>query len=273
VWIDKADWLRIETLRKLRASGAKLVQHTTDALFPRQLGLYVTRTLIRRSVGEFDVFLTTNRRDAAKLSRRHAHVLVTQLGYDDDRFVPSANPVQDPETDCVFIGHYEPRTERYTRALAQSGLRLRVHGDAAWRTTKTAACIHAELRPPVWNSEYVEAIRSAKVALCFLSQWNYNESTARTFEIPATGTAMLAMRTAEHAAFFNEGTEALLFSNEHECIEKAKYLCANAEARCAMAQAGRARCIASGYSWKRIMERDWSRLQQRDRGLQAGSSS
>ncbi|MCG8403893.1 MAG: glycosyltransferase [Phycisphaerales bacterium] len=59
---------------------------------------------------------------------------------------------------------------------------------------------------------------------------------------------MLADRTEDHLASFEEDKEAVFFSSTEEMVDKAKYYLKNDEARERIAQAGYRRCLESGYS-------------------------
>ena len=107
------------------------------------------------------------------------------------------------------------------------------------------------------DQEYVWALKLARIGLCFVSEWNYNQTAGRSYEIPACGTMLLAMRTAEHQRHYREGEEAEFFSDETELVGKVRRYLGDDAARRGVAARGRERCVTSGYSWREIMLRDW----------------
>jgi spore maturation protein CgeB len=92
------------------------------------------------------------------------------------------------------------------------------------------------------------------VCLGLLSKWIPETSTARTFEIPASGSFLLAERTPEHEQYFEEGREAEFFSTEAELVEKLRKYLSDSAARARIAAAGRLRCTRSGYSYEASMK-------------------
>jgi spore maturation protein CgeB len=61
---------------------------------------------------------------------------------------------------------------------------------------------------------------------------------------------MLAERTGRHKDFFEEGIEAEFFESKDELLAKIKVNLNNRAEREQIAQAGRERCLNSGYSMR-----------------------
>lgn len=152
------------------------------------------------------------------------------------------------QTGIVFIGHYEPDgREEYCNALLAQGLPLRIFGPR-WHELPWRSPLRRVLSGPVYGYEYVRAICAAKINLVFLSRMNRDPYTTRCFEIPACGGFMLAPRTPELQALYEEGREAEYFSSREELCEKASWYLDHEDERRRIATAGRARCLRNGHS-------------------------
>jgi len=266
VWIDTGYWVWPSTLRKLRDQGCFLVHHITDALFTTNWKANFKRRLWRKTAPLYDVFFTTNIDDQTRMSASPPpEALLTDLGYDHRRFHPT--PL-DPElaakweNSLVFIGHYEPETEAGILALIDAGLPVTVYGHAPWFASRNQARLGERLQPSLGNEDYAYALRATKIGLCFVSVLNYNQTASRSFEIPGSGTFLLAVRTRQHLECYVEGSEAEFFSDHEELVRKAAYYLEHDEEREAIAQRGHARCIESGYSWDALMAKDWPKVQR-----------
>jgi len=88
---------------------------------------------------------------------------------------------------------------------------------------------------------------------------NYNQTAARSYEIPACGTFLLAMRTPQHLESYVEGREAEFFETPDELVRKARFYLDHDAERRAIARAGHERCVGDQYTWARYMRDDWSR--------------
>lgn len=246
VWIDQGGQIRSETAAALRATGARLLHHTTDYLGHNA---YWFRHYLA-AIAEYDVHVVTNELNVGILRERGArHVIVDEFAYAPDRHRPPVLSSDDRRlfgARAIFIGHWEPASERLVLALQRAGIDVRVHGPGWWRARALDAFRRLQ---PLHGVDYVKALASARLCLCFLSKRNRNQSAVRTFEIPAIGGFLLAERTADHRRYFDEGREAEYFDSTDELIDKARFYLQHDYARDAIAEAGHRRCVTSPYAW------------------------
>lgn len=132
--------------------------------------------------------------------------------------------------DVCFIGHYEgDGRDTVLLQILKSGINLKLFGTDWQRSPlyqELVDLLHVPCIQPVY-SDYNLAISSAKIALVFLSKLNNDVYTRRCFEIPATKTMMLCIRTESMLNMFKEDHEAAYFSGTDECIEKIFYYLQN----------------------------------------------
>lgn len=100
----------------------------------------------------------------------------------------------------------------------------------------------------LYSDNYVKALQSFKISLCFLRKMNFDQQTTRSVEIPACGGFLMAERTSEHLSLFEENKEAVYFSSNKELLEKCKFYLKNDPERKQIIENGHKRCIQSGYS-------------------------
>src|SRR5205085_11654952 len=160
----------------------------------------------------------------------------------------SPQDLEQYSADVAFIGTFEENRAQKLLLLADNGFDVRVWGNG-WRHWIGK---HPKLRivnRPLYEDDYVKALRASKINLCFLRKANRDLQTDRTMELPACGAFMLAERTDEHRRLFQEGREAAYFDidDDNELIEKVRYYLTNSEERRAVAAAGLRRALSSGY--------------------------
>lgn len=264
VWVDKGDWIYPGTLRKISQYGSFLVHYNTDKLYPLSLMVRWMYLQIRRNIGLYDLCFTTNIDDYISLKQKKATgVELTYLGYDHFRFSDAVLPVNlrgKWSNDLLFIGHYEPRTAAYILALIEAGLPVTVYG-AGWERASQRDKLegHVQFRT-LDNEDYLCALKGTKIGLCFVSKLNSNQTAGRSFEIPGSGTFLLAMRTQQHADCYVEGREAEFFDSPQELVKKACYYLEHDDKRKVIARLGHQRCVSSNYSWDRYVRDDWAKV-------------
>jgi spore maturation protein CgeB len=250
IWVDKGTLVQPETLREMkRRTGAVLVHYNTDDLFHNHYW-----DLHLKGIPEYDCYITTNGHNVEELRALGARRVVhSELGYDRDVFTPPR--LSDDERTRLgaaigFIGSWEPAKERWLGHIARAGLPLRVFG-SMWQNCSDPVLAEAIGRPrPVLGADYVKAIAATQINIGLVSEQNRSQSSGRSFEIPACGGFLLALRTPEHVKLYDEGREIECFDSPEELVAKARHYLADPAACAALAAAGRERCIRGGYSWQ-----------------------
>lgn len=158
------------------------------------------------------------------------------------------------QSDVCFIGHCEEPYCRHLMAATEVTKSVSIWG--LWgRYMKTFPELRSHWRGEgLWNYDYATALASAKISLGLLSKLIPEQITTRSFEIPASGSMLLAERTDEHQAAFVEGEEAEFFSSADEMKEKLRFYLRDEPARLKIAQKGHERCLKSGYDYRSRMK-------------------
>ncbi len=249
LWIDKGLTIRRETLAAVRAvqPECRIVGYSPDDMFPshNQSPQFLGHLPL------YDIFFTTKSYGVAELA---------ELGCRCVEFVGNA---YDPETHRAiavtptdrahyggpvgFVGAFEMARATSMHHIASHGVPVRIWGPDWNRCHLRNDNLLVERRS-IWADEYVKAVRCFEINLCFLRKINRDLQTTRSIEIPACGGFMLAERTDEHQSLFVEGKEAEFFGTDDELVEKVKYYLQHSALRQRIAEAGRQRCQASGYS-------------------------
>lgn len=249
VLIDSSKVFGPKALAALRGAGPRVLAYYTpdDPLNPRNL-----KAPVRASLRDWDIFFTTKTFNLPELAARgvsrpvlvgkaydpalHRPLSALEVGEDFERF------------DLVFAGSFEAERARAMNRLAEAGLSLVVYGGAIGGWPPGGLHPAITLRPAAFGPAYVRALHHGRLALCFLRRQNRDRITQRSFEITAAARPMLAERTDEHDAHFQDGMEYAGFADEVQLITLARRYLSDATQRAALGQAGRRRCLASGYS-------------------------
>lgn len=286
VWADKQEFLRLETIQKLRSLGARLVHFTPDPYFTLS---WKRTALMDEAMGAFDVlvYCKSYERDAYEALDRAT--VYMPLGYCDETHRPLASADGHWQCDLGFLGGWEPRREQFLAPLSEAKQDLKIWGgywdflrDGRWtlrrriimkqlaggapfrihRNRQLADCWQGD---EVYGDDYARALSSSKIGLGFLRKVCADQHTTRTFEIPACGSMLLADRTDEHREFFEEGKEADYFDSAEELADKAAFYASNEEVRAKLAAAGLQRCHDGRYAYIHRMKDVLDAIERVDR--------
>ena len=250
VWIDKGVTIFPETLQYIKKKSPKtlLISYSPDnmALRHNQSQQYL------ECIPLYDYIITNKSyilEDMRKLGAKD--IRFVNNSYESTFHYPRTLTSEDYKEiggDIGFVGAWEKERCESILYLAQHGLNVRVWGGGKWLKYKGMyPCLTIEDKG-LYSENYSKSFQAFKISLCFLRKMNFDLQTTRTVEIPACGGFMMAERTSEHQAMFEEGKEAAFFSSNEELLEKCKYYLSHNEERKEIATAGLKRCQTSGYS-------------------------
>lgn len=257
LWCDRPLDIRPGTLKaaKRKHPSLKIVAYSLDDMVEQphnQSALYV------RSIPLYDLHVTTKSYNLAKLAERSAR----QVLFVNNAFCPRVHfPMElAPEERLKygglvgFVGTYERERAEMLVALAKEHIPVRVWG-GSWpnRLRSATPYLRVEGRD-LMGEHYRRALNSFEISLGFLRKINGDLQTTRSVEVPACGGFLLAERTEEHRALFEEDVEAAYFSSTAELIGKAKYYLEDRSVRKKIALSGFRRAAAA-YTYQAQLER------------------
>lgn len=254
VFIEKGQHIRPSTLEGVkRESGPFLIHYTPDAAF-----LANQDRLFDRSLPLYDLAVTNKAYELETYRMKGAReILLLPPSYDESEHSPKEPSMSELERyacDLAFIGTYGPGRERYLEPLAGGTFDLKIWGNGWSERCSSPLLVQRYRGAALSGVEYGTALSCAQIGLGILSGHVPDTWTTRSVEIPACGTFMLAERTDDHQALFEEGKEAEFFGSVEELEEKARFYLEHEGARRRIAEAGRLRCQRSGYGNRAQME-------------------
>ncbi|MEM7749648.1 MAG: glycosyltransferase [Pseudomonadota bacterium] len=251
VFVDNSKVISLSTLRLLVSQGVLPVYYSPDDMVaPHNL-----KYPFRRTLSNWAIIFTTKPVNVRELEALGApEVVLVGNSFDADVHRP-LNPAERDQSfetvDAVFIGAFEKRRCRQINALSAAGIRVAVYAASSGMvTTAWRRMLHHDviLKSGVYGRDYRVGLHHGKLALCFLREMNRDVITTRSIEIPATGRPMVAEKTAAHDEHFVDGNEYVGFAGCGELIEAVQQLLNDTNRRLQIAEAGRLRCLSSGYS-------------------------
>lgn len=255
VWIDKGVTIEPETLNfiKEKCPNAKIVSYSPDnmALRHNQSLQYL------ECIPLYNIHFTTKSYILDDMKRLGAKKIVFTNQLFESTYHHPMNLTDEERKrlggDVGFIGAWEKERCDSILFLANHGIKVKVFGDGKWGEYKNIP--NLTICSGIYSVDYSKALQAFKISLCFLRKMNFDQQTSRTMEIPGCGGFMLAERTDEHLALFEEGKEAAFFSSDEELLEKCRYYLAHDEERKAIAEAGHKKCETAGYSNEKGIEK------------------
>jgi spore maturation protein CgeB len=247
LWVEKGKSIYAKTLKQVKEQLGCLMVNSYSDYF-----LYKHSRHYTKSISLYDHIFTPRDANFSEYYQYGAKAVSKfWKGFDQETLFPVELTPEDRanyETDVTFIGHCEPNRIKGLSALAKTVENMKVWGPGWGRHILPARLKKKVQFRSVWNEEYRKALCGAKIVVNYLSIWNRDTQSSKSFEIPACAAFMLSERTQDLLALFQEDKEAVFFSSSDELIEKVHFYLRHDDLRKQIAQAGYQRCLTSGYS-------------------------
>jgi spore maturation protein CgeB len=251
----KGIFILSKTLCELHRQNIALYNYYPDRIF-------LTRSAdFAYAVSEYDCFFDTKKYwdgDAAQRYQTRERVFLPH-GYDPEIHHHLELQERDRHQftcDVSVIATHMPVKEEIISQL----LKLRPNVNLnIWGNQWSEYCRSPDVRrlvrgPALHGLSYTKAVVASRINLVLLGivPASRDETTMRSYEIPACGGFMLHPRTPELDELYEEGREVACFESIEELAEKIDYYLANSEDRHDIAHAGHLRCVPA-YSYDRRM--------------------
>lgn len=244
IWVDKGVCLQPATVKLLRRRARRLVYYTPDTSFLHNRSRFFDRT-----VSLYDLVATTKSLEFDRFVGLIGadRLLLTTQSYDSQLHYPRV-PFSEKRPEAVFVGLCEPDREVCVQALLQAGVPVRLGGvgwDLFLKRNQKNPRLFFEGRA-VFGEHYSQVLSRASIGLGLLTKRFPELHTTRTFEIPACGTALATVSTAETTRFFLPD-QALFFSDYPALGQQVLSLLQDSVALQRLSAAGRAAVTQGGF--------------------------
>lgn len=222
--------LTLPSLEALAAADVRVLNYSSDDPWGSRWNPWRVETL-----HAYAAVFTPRRANLAQLEATGCpQVLWLPFGYDPSLHRPATEAELARETrtaDVVFIGGGDRDRAPYMRALAATGLNVRLYGNQ-WGRFPRLRRLHGGI---LSGEEMRTVLGRSKLSVCLVRQANRDEHVMRTYEEPAMGSAVLMQDTQDHRELFVEpAARAGFFGSPEELAARALALCASERDRSAL---------------------------------------
>lgn len=197
----------------------------------------------------WDSIVTTKRHNVDEIRARGGkHVTFVLSAYDPAWHQPCAARTT-RRYQVGFIGSRRPDRVELLHRLADRHRENMFLAGPGWQRDPVVLKSAAKVAGPQYGQDLSIAIAPVTANLVLLNSDNRDTHTCRTFEVPAAGGLFVGERTREHLELLDDGTEALLFSEEAE-LEAILQRCTESPSEVtSIADAGYRRIIKGGNAY------------------------
>ena len=255
IWNDQCELIGPNTALALKEHVKWFLSYAVDDPF----GLRDNKrfSLFRKSIRHYDLIAVVRQPNVKEAYALGVQKVVLVLrSADEIAHAPLGLTCEEKArwaSEVAFIGTWMPERGPFLTRLMELGVPLTLYGNMWQKAPEWPFIKNVWRSPGIVGQDYVKAIQTAKICLGLLSKGNRDLHTTRSAEVPYIGSVLCAERTKEHLSMYNEDEEAVFWSTAEECAQKCFALLSDKERRNHIAEAGRRRCMDSGYLNEPVM--------------------
>lgn len=219
IWVFKGMELTPQTVQTIKLQTKRLINFNPDNPFVFS-GKGSGNNNITKSIHLYDEHFTYDHKVKGKIkSEFNLKCTLVPFGFDNEVIsTEELNKVEEIKAVC-FVGNPDAYRVGILQEILNKGLPLHVYGhDWSKHLKHPKLTIHG----PVYGKEYYKTLRKYRVQLNIMRVHNLDSHNMRSIEVPGCGGILLAPRTKDHEAFFEEGKEAFYYNDEKDLVHQAK---------------------------------------------------
>ena len=223
VWVDMGELLGPGCLKVLKSLNCPILNYDVDDPTCKRDGNRFNSFI--KSIPFYDLIVTVREETAGEIKALGAKKVIHVFrSYDEEVHKPFHSFDDIPEnfrSEVAFIGtwmRHENRDE-FLYELIRRHVPVSIWGDR-WPKSPLFRQLKEHWRGgALYGRDYVKALQGSKICIGMLSKGNRDLHTQRSLEIPYAGSVFCGERTSEHLMLYNEGTEAVFWTNAKECAD------------------------------------------------------
>ena len=218
IWVFKGMELTPQTLQTLKKQTTRLINFNPDNPFIFS-GKGSGNKNITQSIHLYDEHFTYDHDVKSRLESEFGlKCTLVPFGFDNEVIsTEELNEVEEIKTVC-FVGNPDAYRSNILQEILNNGLPLHVYGHDWQKHLKHP---NLTIHGAVYEKDYYKTLRKYRVQLNIMRVHTLDSPNMRSIEVPGCGGIMLAPRTKDHEAFFEEGKEAFYYNDVKDLVDQA----------------------------------------------------
>lgn len=256
--VDNGELINPDSVSLLKSCCAKVVNFNLDNPFSGRDKNRFRQTL--KCISMYDAMFfprESSVHSALKMGARSAYTFWQAA---DDQYKDlSSHPTETEKApfvcDVSFTGTFFENRDEFICQLIDRDVDIYVNGPR-WQKSRLFENFKNRTRLlQLSQRQFHSAIAASTISIGLLSHGNLDLHTTRSMEIPTLGSLLVAERTPDHVALYDEGSEAFFWSTVDECAAIIHKLLADRPLIQRVSLAGQQRALRNNNFNRPLMER------------------